>query len=447
MKKTDVLVIGGSAAGIVTAITAKSNYPKKSVLLIRKEEQVLVPCGIPYIFGSLDSIEKNIIPDAGLSKAGVDLMVGQAVEINQSEKTCLLKDGTTISFEKLVLATGSSPSVPKWLKGADLDNVFVIPKDKEYISKVLDKINSFKKIITVGAGFIGVEISDELNKRDKDVTLVEILPNILGLAFDKEFATIAEGLLQERGVHLKTSSGVKEIIGNGKVSGVLLNNSETIEADAVILSMGYTPNTVLAKEAGLNITDKGFVAVDEYMRTENSDIFAVGDCAEKRDFITRKHSGVMLASTACAEARVAGMNLYKLSTLKVLSGTIAIFSTAIGGTGFGAAGLTEETAKKEGFDVVTGSFEGVDKHPGALSDTHKQFMKLIVAKESGVVLGGEVAGGLSVGELTNLIGIIIQNRMSINSILTAQIGTHPLLTGPPTAYPLIKAAEVIAKNL
>jgi len=447
MKRTDVLVVGGSAAGIVAAITAKSNYPEKTVLVIRQESQVLVPCGIPYIFGSLDSIEKNVIPDAVLSKAGVDLIVGQAIEINQKEKTCLLKDSTTITFEKMVLATGSSPVVPKWLKGADLENVFVIPKNKEYISKVLDKTDNCKKIVTIGAGFIGVEVSDELNKRGKDVTLVEILPNILGLAFDKEFAVIAEGLLKQRGVHLKTGSGVKEIIGNNKLTGALLNNSETIEADAVILTMGYTPNVALAKKSGLNITDKGFIAVDEYMRTENSDIFAVGDCAEKRDFITRKHSGVMLASTACAEARVAGMNLYKLSTLKTLSGTIAIFSTAIGNIGFGAAGLTEDVAQKEGFDVITGSFEGVDRHPVTLPDTHKQYIKLIVAKESGVVLGGEVAGGLSVGELTNLIGLVIQNRMSINSILTAQIGTHPLLTGPPTAYPLIKAAEVVAKNL
>lgn len=447
MKRTDVLVIGGSAAGIVAAITAKSNYPKKDVLLIRKEKQVLVPCGIPYIFGSLEGVEKNIIPDAVLSKASVDLIIGEAVEINQKEKTCLIHDGTTIHFEKLVLATGSTPSVPKWLKGADLDNVFMIPKDKEYISEVLNKVKGLKKIITVGAGFIGVEISDELNKQGKDVTLVEILPNILGLAFDKEFAAMAEVLLRERGVHLKTSSGVKEITGQGKVSGVLLDNSETIEADAVILSMGYTPNVILAKKSGLNITGKGFIAVDEYMRTENPDIFAIGDCAEKRDFITRKHSGVMLASTACAEARVAGMNLYKLSTLKTLSGTIAIFSTAIGETGFGAAGLTEEAAKKEGFDVITGSFEGVDRHPGTLPDMHKQLIKLIVARESGVVLGGEVVGGLSVGELTNLIGIIIQNRMSVTSILTAQIGTHPLLTAPPTAYPLIKAAEVVARNL
>jgi len=445
--KTDVLVIGGSAAGIVAAVTGKSNYPDKNFLVIRKENQVVVPCGIPYVFGSLESIDKNIIPDTGLAKAGVELKVGEVVSFNQDQKVCKTDDGTEISFEKLVLATGSTPLVPKWLNGTELENVFIIPKNKTYLAEMIIKLADCKKIAIVGGGFIGVEMSDELNKKDKDITLIEILPNILGLAFDKELAVEAEQILQGRGVKIKTGAGVKKILGGKKVSGVLLNNSEEIEADAVVLSMGYSPNVSLAEKSGLKITEKGFIVVDEYMRTENPDIFAVGDCAEKRDFITRKHSGVMLASTACAEARVAGMNLYKLSTLKTLSGTIAIFSTVIGDTGFGAAGLTEDAAKKEGFDVVTGTFEGIDKHPGTLSNTHKQTIKLIVAKESGVVLGGEVMGGSSVGELTNLIGLVVQNRMTINSILTAQIGTHPLLTGPPTAYPLIKAAEVVAKNI
>jgi len=447
MLKTDVLVIGGSPAGIVAAVAGKSSYPDKDFLPCTKEKQVIVPCGIPYVFGSLEGTDKNIIPDAVLTKAGITLKIGEAISINSEGKTCKTDDDTEISFEKLVLATGSTPLIPKWLKGAELENVFVIPKNKEYLDKTLDKLNHLHRIVTVGGGFIGVEVSDELNKKGKNVTLVEILPNILGLAFDKEFAIAVEQILQSRGIKINTGSGVKEISGDKKVSGVVLNNSEEIETDAVVLSMGYQPNVTLAEESGLGITEKRFIAVDEYMRTKNPDIFAVGDCAEKRDFITRKHSSVMLASTACAEARVAGMNLYRLSTLKTISGTIAIFSTAIGNTGFGAAGLTEDAAQKEGFDVVTGSFEGVDRHPGTLPDTHKQFIKLIVAKESGVVLGGEVMGGLSVGELTNLIGLVIQNRMNINSILTAQIGTHPLLTAPPTAYPLIKAAEVVAKML
>jgi len=211
--------------------------------------------------------------------------------------------------------------------------------------------------------------------------------------------------------------------------------------------LGYRPNTKLAAEARLTITDEGFIRVDEYMRTDDPDVFAVGDCAEKRNFVTRKPSPVMLASTACAEARIAGMNLYKLSAIKTFSGTISIFATAVGNTGFGVAGLTENEARKEGFDIVIGAFEGIDRHPGTLQDTHKQFVKLIVGKESGVILGGEVMGGLSIGELTNTIGIIIENRMTINSLLSTQIGTHPLLTASPAGYPLIKAAEAASSKI
>ncbi|MCD6472016.1 FAD-dependent oxidoreductase [Candidatus Aerophobetes bacterium] len=447
MEKTDVLVIGGSAAGIVAAVTGKSSYPDKDFLVIRKEKQVIIPCGIPYIFGSLRSSDKDVIPDGVLTNAGIRLKIDEVVSIDHKNKVCKTADNTEISFEKLVLATGSTPEVPKWLKGADLENVFTIRKDKEYLDEVMAKLNRCKKIVTIGGGFIGVEMSDELNKLNKDLTIVEILPHILGLVFDEEITVKAEEILKSRGVKIKVGAGVKEILGDKKVTNVLLNNGEKLKVDAVIMSMGYRPNTELAKKSEIKINEMGFVKVDEYMRTDTPDVFAVGDCAEKRDFSTRKLSGVMLASTSCTEARIAGMNLYKLCTVKTFSGTIAVFFTAIGKTGFGAAGLTETIARKEGFDIITGIFEGIDKHPGTLSNTHKQVVKLIVARESGVILGGEVMGGSSTGEIVNLIGLIIQNKMSVNSILTAQIGTHPLLTAPPTAYPCIKAAEVAAKKI
>ena len=374
-------------------------------------------------------------------------VVDEVISVDTSGKTCETADGKKISFDKLVFATGSTPKLPKWLRGTDKENVFTVPKNKEYLDDMLSKLKSCEKIVTLGGGFIGVEISDELNKRGKDVTIVEILPHVLSLAFDEEIAVRAEDVLKSRGVKILSGIGVKEITGKRKVSGVRLENGNKLDADAVILSMGYRPNTDLAKKAGLKLNEKGFIKVDEYMRTDINDVFAVGDCAEKRDFVTRKISGVMLASTACAEARIAGMSLYRLSAVKTFSGTVAIFSTMIGNTGFGVAGLTETVAVKEGFDVVTGVFEGVDKHPASLPDTNKQMVKLIVARDSGIILGGEVVGGPSTGELTNIIGLAIQNKMTVNCLLTSQIGTHPLVTGPPTAYPLIKAAEAVSKKL
>ena len=448
MKTTDVLVIGGSAAGMVAALTGKSTYPQKSFTLVKKQKEMMVPCGIPYIFGTLDSVDQNIMPvDNMMAKAGVESIVGEVISINKENKTVELAGGETIKYDKLMIATGSMPIKPKWLTGADKDNVFTIPKDKVYLAGMKEKLDSCKKVVVIGAGFIGVEFSDELAKKGHEVTLVEKLPEILSLAFDEELSGRIEELLKSRGVKVITGNGISEILGDEKVKAVKLENGEVLESDAVVLSIGYKPNADLARKAGIYVDENGFIAVDEYMRTHEKDIFAIGDCAQKRDFVTRARVGTMLASTACAEARIAGMNLYKLNVVKTFSGTIAVYSTAIGDTGFGTAGITEARAKAECIDYVTGIFEGIDRHPGNLPDTHKQIVKLIAGRQSGVIIGGEVIGGLSAGELVNVIGLAIQNRMTVNSLLTFQIGTHPCLTASPAAYPLIKAAEIIANKL
>jgi len=444
--KTDILVIGGSAAGFVAASTAKINNPEKKVLLIRKEDTVMIPCGIPYVFGTTGSTDKNVLPDGGLQKAGVIIKIGEIVKLDCKAKKCITASGENIDFEKLIIGTGSTPLIPSWLKGIDKTNVFTIPKNKSYLDKIQVQMSDLKNIVVIGGGFIGVETADELNKAGKNVTLVEKLPNILSLAFDKEFSVVAETILKDRGLNLVTGSGIKEISGNGKVEGVIFENNEKLAADAVVLSMGYVPNTTLAKDCGLQINEKGFIVVDEYMRTEVNDVFAVGDCAEKKDYFTRKTSTTMLASTACTEARVAGMNLYNLSTLKTFGGTIAVYSTAIGETAFSTAGLTEKQAIEEGFKIVKGSFDGIDRHPGVLPGSHKQKVKLIASKDSGTLLGGEIMGGISSGELVNVIGLAIENKMTLSSLLTTQIGTHPLLTASPAGYPLIKAAEMAYKK-
>lgn len=450
MKKIDILVIGGGASGLQAAISAKTNYPDKSVVVVRKEKQVLVPCGIPYIFGSLQSSDKNIMPDNALLNIGVEIKVAEVTFVDIENNICELSNNEKIQFEKVIFATGSTPTKPKWLKGVDLENVFTIPKNKIYLDEMHTRLKTLKKIITIGAGFIGVEMADEMNKAGWDVTLVELEDSILNKAFDKEFGDKAQELIESRGVKVITGNGVKEIIGtDGKVSKVILTTGVELDADAVILSMGYVPNTELAKKSGIELNKHGFIKTCEYMRVENctDDIFAVGDCAEKRDFLTRKLNGTMLASTACAEARVAGMNLYELSPCKVFAGTIAIYNTAIGDSAFGTAGIIESRAKEENFSVVVGSFTGMDKHPGTLEGMHEQTVKLIVAADCGMILGGEVYGGMSVGELTNTIGFLIQSHVNIKTLLTAQIGTHPMLTGSPAAYPLIKAAEIVAKKL
>lgn len=447
MNKTDVLIIGGSATGLVAAMTAKTAHPDKNVTVIRKEEKVMIPCGIPYIYGSVGSSDNNVLPDGGLNKLGVNIVIDEVLRVDTDKKTCQTKLGEEYSYEKLIMGTGSIPIIPSWLKGTELDNVFTIPKDKNYLDNLQSKLANHKKIIIVGAGFIGVEVSDELNKTDKEITLVEILPSILGATFDDEFATKAQENLVSRGVQVKSNCGIKSINGAKAVESVTFNNGETISADAVILSLGYEPNTALAKDMGLALNEFGFIKADQYRRTSVEDIFAAGDCAEKVDFATGKLSKIMLASTACIEARIAALNLYDLNTFSVFRGTLGIYSTCIGDTAYGVAGLIEKVAVKEGFKIVTGSFTGINRHPGKLVGAHEETVKLIVSERSGVILGGEVLGGKCAGELINAIGIVIQNNMTVHDLIMTQIGTQPMLTASPAGFPLIKAAEIVANTL
>jgi NADH oxidase (H2O2-forming) len=447
MIQTDVLIIGGSATGLVAGLTAKSSFPDKEVIIIRKEEKVMVPCGIPYIFGTIGNSDNNILPDEGLIKLGVKIIVAEATEVDAENKICITSSGETYHYDKLILGVGSVPVVPTWLKGTQLGNVFTIPKEKTYLDQLQLKLADAKKVAVIGAGFIGVEVSDELGKTGKDVTLVELLPHILGQTFDDEFAEEAEKLLLGRGVKTLTGVGVDELLGDEVVSQVRLRDGTLLDVDAVILAMGYRPASELAKSMGLEINQFGFIKADQYRRTSVKDVFAAGDCAEKVDYATGRLSSIMLASTACTEARIAGLNLFGLDTFSTFKGTVGIYFTCIGETGFGVAGLTEKQASVEGFNIVAGTFKGIDRHPGKISDVHTQTIKLIVSQQSGVILGGAAIGGKSLGELVNVIGLAIQNHMTIHDLLVTQIGTHPMLTASPAGYPLIKAAEAVARKM
>jgi pyruvate/2-oxoglutarate dehydrogenase complex dihydrolipoamide dehydrogenase (E3) component len=309
------------------------------------------------------------------------------------------------------------------------------------------ELSDKNKIAVIGAGFIGVEISDELNKAGKDVTLIEAQSHILGAAFDDETCDIAADILVKHGVTILTETKVSEIMGTDEVEALQFADGTTMEFDAVILSIGYRPNISLAYDSGISCNKQGAIKVDSYMRTHQPDIFACGDCAQKRDFVTGKITPIMLASTATAEARVAGMNLYELHTIKTFNGTIGIYSTNIGNTSFGVAGITERRAQEEGFKIISASFKGIDRHPGKLNDGHYQIVKLVASANTGLIMGGEVVGGSSVGELTNVLGFIVQNKMTISDLLCSQIGTQPMLTASPAKYPMIKAAEIIAKRM
>ena len=438
--KVDVLVVGAGPAGIISAVTARKYYADKKITVIKSINEGVIPCGIPYMFASLKNPDENKLGNVAMEKNNVDVLVDEVVRINRSEKTVITKKEHEFSYKKLVLATGSVPITP--IKGIDKEGVYHIYKDLVYLKKLIEKVKKANNVMILGGGFIGVELADEISKiKGINVYIVEMLPELLANSFDIEFSKIAEEVLKSNGVKILTNTKVEEILGKEKVEMIRFSDGTKIETDLMIIGTGGIPNSKIAFEAGLNLGKGKGIWVDEYMRTNDPDVFAVGDCAVKRDFYTHKETPVMLASTATAEARIAGANLYNLKVVRENKGTIEIYSTCIDGRALGSAGLTEKTAKKEGFEILTGNSEAIDKHPATIPGANKLKVKLIFAKNSGIILGGQVAGGISCGEMINLIGVAIQKRMSFAELETLQMATHPLLTSAPTVYPIVLAAQ------
>ena len=440
-KETDVLVLGGGPAGIISAVTARKYYPNKKIVVIKSIEKGVVPCGIPYMFSTLKNPEENKLGNAALEKNNVEVFVDEAVKIERKDRVVTTKKKDTYHYEKLILAVGSDPIVPP-IPGIDKKGIYPVYKEMDYLKNAVETFKKAKNILVLGGGFIGIEFADELAKLDGvNVCLAEMLPDLLNNSFDSEFSELVEEKLKANGVKVLTNVKVEGFLGNDAVEKVKLSNGSEIAIDCVVLGIGAFPNTKIANEANLRLGMGKGIWVDEYMRTVDSNIFAVGDCAGKRDFFTRKDAPVMLASTATAEARIAGSNLYQLKVVREIKGTIAIYSTYINDLALASAGLTENNARKEGFEIVVGMANSVDKHPATMPDASKLKVKLIFSRQSGIIMGGQVAGGISCGEIINIIGIAIQKRISLTELETLQMATHPCLTSAPTMYPLVLAAQ------
>jgi len=412
--------------------------------MVRKEKQVLIPCGIPYIFGTVGSPQKNLIPDGILEKNNIELLIAEATDIDR-EGRILHTTGGEVGYERLILATGSRPAMLP-IPGFDLEGVFAIVKDVEFLSRLQRWLETSKDVVIIGGGFIGIEFADEINKAgNKNITIIEIAPHCLVLAYDEEFCIEMEKVLESRGINIRTSAKVERIAGNGRVEKVILSDGTEIKADTIVLGIGAVANVDLAKKAGLRIGLTGSIAVDRTMKTSDDNIFACGDCAEKISFFGGRPSPLKLASIATLEARIAGANLFGIKRENV--GTVGVWSTAVGNIALATAGLTETMARKRGYDVVAVSVEGPNRHPGIMPGAVNTKVKMVFEWNSGVILGGQVMGDTTAGEIINAISACVQSRMTAEHIAMFQLGTHPALTASPIAYHMINAAEMAIEQM
>jgi NADPH-dependent 2,4-dienoyl-CoA reductase/sulfur reductase-like enzyme len=438
---TNIAIIGASAAGLSSALTIKRNNPDLSVTLFRKVDKTPVPCGIPYIYGTLKDVNKDIIPDSHFTSLGINFKIADVSNIDIAKKTIFYNGGDSLGYEQLLIATGSIPFVPP-IEGVELKNVYAIDKNPKNLEAIEKKLKNATNIVIIGGGFIGVEMAEQIAKLKGDkavITVIEMLPHCLMAAIEEEFCIEAENELRRLGVNILTKSQVTKLKGDGKVEKVILANNDWIKADVVIIGVGAAPNVGLAEKCGIPYDKRGGILVNKHMQTGIDNVYAAGDCAQKFSFVTGKPSGIRLASVAAYEGIIAGNNI--LGNKLTNKGAVGAFSTKIGNIALASAGLTRNACEKENIEYVTGEFEGPDKHPATLPNTFKNMKAILIfGKEDGKIVGGHIKGGDSTGEMINIVATAIQSGLTAEELYGMQVATHPLLTGSPIAHHINRAA-------
>lgn len=306
------VIIGASAAGIGAVEAIRRVDPVGTVTVISEEEcpQYSRPMISDFVSGKATFQKMMCREDNFWKQNNVEAILGRvATNLDLSEKTVTLGDGNVVQFEKLLLATGGKPFVPK-MDGSDRKGVFTFTKiaDAEILA---DRLETARSVVVIGAGLIGVSVTEALVKRGLKVTMVELQPKILSLLLDEKGSDIIEKAIRETGVTIVTGQSVQKIIGKPEddraVGGVVLTKGEQVSCDIVIVAIGVVPRTELA--TGTEIRLNRGIVVDKHMQTSIPGIFASGDVAEAYDFSLDQNRLLPLWPLAVAEGKVAGANM------------------------------------------------------------------------------------------------------------------------------------------
>ena len=449
-----VVIIGGVAAGPKVASRIIRLVPDAEVTIVEKGKLLsYAGCGLPYYVSGvvkeqaeLMSTPVGVVRDPMFFHKVKNVHVlnqTEAISVDRAGKRVQVKDLTGgeeswLDYDKLVFATGAAPIVPP-IPNIELDNIFTLHgvHDAEGIKALLSE-GKARDVVIVGGGLIGVEATEALAERGCRVTVVEMLPQILGM-LDWEIAKLVEQHMESHGVKVLTGTKVESFEGNGKVERVVTDHG-TLPADVAILSIGVRPTVKLAQESGLKIGTTGAIKVDPRMCTSDPDIYAAGDCVECVDLLTGNTCFVPLGSTANKQGRVAANNICGVddSFPGVLGSTVCkVFDYCVGRTG-----LTERAADNLGYETVTALAPAPDKAhfmPGA----KPLLLKLVVDRKSRRLLGAQTTGPGVGDKRIDVAAMAITAGMTVDQLANAD-----LCYAPPYASAMdnIITAANVARN-
>ncbi len=415
------IVIGCNHAGTFACTYLKKLHPDVDVVTYDKSDNIsFLACGIALWVGDVVKDPKGLFyasPES-LEEQGIKVNMGHEISkidfANKKIEGIKVSDGTPFedSYDKLILAAGSWPIVPRQIEGIDLKGIH-LSKLYSHALNIIEELKKpeIKRVMVVGAGYIGVEIIEALRQRGKETLLVEALPRVMANYFDEEITDVALEHITKGGVEVHLDEKVVKFEGdeNDCINKVVTDKG-SYDVDMVIMSIGFRPNCELYKDH-LETLGNGAIIVDSYMQTSDPDVFAIGDCASVYSRATRAKEYIALATNAVRMGIVAAHNIKD----KVLSyqGTQGSNAICVFGYHMASTGLSECSANRIGLKVKTNFVKDATR-PEFMPDYKDILVKVVYEEETRRIVGAQIASEENHAEAIHTFSLAIQNGMSID---------------------------------
>lgn len=449
------VIIGGVAGGMSAATRLRRLDEQMEIVILEKGPYVsFANCGLPYyVSGEISQREDLLVQTPEKLKARFNLDVrpySEATEIDGKEKTVTVQDANGVyelSYDKLILSPGAKPFIPPFEGIEEAKNVFTLRNvpDVDKIMTSLEK-DKPKKAVVIGAGFIGLEMAENLAKVGIEVTIIEMAPHVLPTV-DYEMAAFITNELQANGLKVLTGKSVVAFKEEGKK--LVLDSGEEIETDLVILSVGVRPANELAQTAGVELGMRGGILVDDSYETSVKDIYAVGDAIIVTNQITKEDTMIALASPANRQGRqvadvIAGMK--RVNKGSIGTAIVRVFNQSIASTG-----LTERQLNQLGYDFHVIHVDGKN-HAGYYPGASTIFLKLLFNPTTGEIYGAQGVGPDGVDKRIDILATAIKGNLTVEDLPELELTYAPPFGSAKdvvnmAGYTALNIMENVAENI
>ena len=425
-----ILIVGGVAGGATTATRLRRLDEKSEIIIFDRGDYVsFANCGLPYYIGNVIKTKEKLLlqtPKSFKDRFNIDVRLNEEVikVLSQDRKIQIRKKDGTIyeeNYDKLVLSPGAEPINPfKELKDEKIQTLRTVNdaiKIREYLEN-----NNINDVAIIGGGYIGVEMAENIRNQSKDtnITIIEKAEHLIA-PLDKDMSKFVPKVLLKNNINTILENGVQQINKDNGRFEIELENG-TINVDYIILCIGVRPESNLAKDAGLNVSEKGNIIVNKFMKTSDENIYALGDSIQVNNPIINTPTYIPLAGPANKQARVVANNIYNKAGK--YEGTIGSSILKIFENNLGIVGLNENVAKQNNIDyktMIISPYSHATYYPGATQTT----IKVLYENNTGKILGAQVWGKEGVDKLTDILAVAIKHKMTADDLADFELSYAP----------------------